>query len=140
MRKFFDAATITARNKIKLKKIYFLNKLKNHQILIKLYYSGICGSQLMELDGQRGNLKYVPHMFGHEGSGKIIKVGKSIKSFKVGDSVILTWIKCKGKTQKPFKYFDINNNEVNTGKLTTFSNYTICGEGSIVKKPNKLNF
>ena len=57
------------------------------QILVKLKYSGICKSQIMEIDGKRNNKKWLPHMLGHEGSGVIIQIGKNINDFKIGDKV-----------------------------------------------------
>ena len=37
------------------------NRLLKGQIFIKLFYSGICGSQLGEIDGIKGEDKYLPH-------------------------------------------------------------------------------
>ena len=45
-------------------------KLLRGQILIKLKYAGICGSQLGEVDGVKGKDNFLPHMLGHEGVGK----------------------------------------------------------------------
>ena len=61
-----------------VKKLKILN-IKDNQVLVKLYYSGICQSQLMEINGGRNNSKYLPHMLGHEASGKVIKTGKNVK-------------------------------------------------------------
>ena len=50
-----------------------------YHVLVKIEYSGICGSQIKEIDGKRGKDKYLPHLLGHEGYGKIIKIeGKNI--------------------------------------------------------------
>ena len=38
-------------------------KLKSGQVLIKMAYSGVCRSQLMEVMGHRGEDKYLPHLF-----------------------------------------------------------------------------
>ena len=35
------------------------------QVLVKIHYSGICGSQLGEIDGVKGEDKYLPHLFRH---------------------------------------------------------------------------
>ena len=42
------------------------------QVLVKVHYSGICGSQLGEMDGAKGEDKFLPHLLGHEGSGTVI--------------------------------------------------------------------
>ena len=38
------------------------------QVLVKIHFSGICGSQLGEIDGAKGEDKYLPHLLGHEAS------------------------------------------------------------------------
>ena len=35
--------------------------LKENQLLIKILYSGVCRSQIMEQKGYRDNQKYLPH-------------------------------------------------------------------------------
>jgi len=35
------------------------------QVLVKIHYSGICGSQLGEIDGAKGPDAYLPHLLGH---------------------------------------------------------------------------
>ena len=51
--------------------------LKKGQVLVKVINSGICRSQLFEIDGQRGFDKYLPHLLGHEALGKVIDLDKS---------------------------------------------------------------
>ena len=72
---------------VKIKKPLVIKKLEmpnigDNQVLVKIFYSGICQSQIMEIDGGRNNNKYLPHMLGHEASGKIIKIGSKIKKVK----------------------------------------------------------
>ena len=70
--------------------------LKEGQILVKMAYSGVCHSQLMEVRGKRGKDKYLPHMLGHEGTGIVIEIGKGVTKVKVDDWVILGWINGNG--------------------------------------------
>ena len=49
--------------------------LKFGQVLVKIYYSGICGAQINEIDAVKGPDKFLPHLLGHEGSGIVEKVG-----------------------------------------------------------------
>ena len=37
------------------------------QVLVKILTSGLCGAQLLEIAGHKGNTKFVPHLIGHEG-------------------------------------------------------------------------
>ena len=70
--------------------------LKENQILIRNIYSGICRSQLMEIQGKRGVDTWIPHLLGHEGYGIVEEIGKSVKKVKKDDKVILSWIKGYG--------------------------------------------
>lgn len=113
--------------------------LQEGQLLIKLKYSSICRSQIMEIDGKRGKDKWLPHQLGHEGSGVVKKVGKNVKLFKPNDEVIITWIKTEGidaiGTNIKYKKFTINS-----GPATTFSEYAIISENRLIKKPKFLSF
>jgi len=113
--------------------------LKENQLLIKILYSGVCRSQIMEQKGYRDNQKYLPHLLGHEGSGTVIAKGSNVKKFKINDQVIITWIKCKGE-QSEGNFLKINNKKINYGLVTTFSNYSIISENRLVKKPKKMSF
>jgi len=113
-------------------------KLKFGQLLCKLSYAGVCHSQLMEVQGKRGQDKYLPHMLGHEGMGEVRQIGDGITKVKKGDKVILGWIKGDGidagGTIYPYK-----NMQINAGSVTTFSNYTIVSENRVYKLPNGID-
>lgn len=112
-------------------------KLSKGQILVKIFYSGICRSQIFEIDGYRGKDKWLPHVLGHEGSGEVIDIGDGVKKIKKNDQVILTWIKGKGIDADNPTYTS-NNSKINSGKVSTFSNYAIVSENRVVKKPKNL--
>ena len=80
-----------------------------NQILVKVMYSYICGTQLNEINGKKGKDSYLPHTLGHEASGKILQIGSGVKGFKVGENVILSWIKRKIDDDKSPNYYDLNN-------------------------------
>jgi S-(hydroxymethyl)glutathione dehydrogenase/alcohol dehydrogenase len=114
-------------------------KLKKGQVLVKVFYSAICRSQIEEIYSGRENKKFLPHLLGHEGSGKVLAVGRGVSKIKVGDDVILTWINSKGLDSVNPEYF-YKNKKINSGKVTTFSNYTIVSENRLVRKPKYINF
>ena len=115
----------------------FFNSIHKDHILVKLYYSGVCGSQLMEIYGGRNNKKFLPHMLGHEGTGKIISFGQNVKNFKRGENVFLSWICSSRKNKVNPEYFDINTKKkINAGKLTTFNNYALVDKGNVYKLGN----
>ena len=133
-------AAVLFKNKSELTIINNLTipKLKKGQVLIKLAYSGVCHSQLMEIDGLRGKDRYLPHLLGHEGSGKVIDIGIGVKKIKKNDLVVLGWIKGKGIDTNGgiYKY---KNKIINSGPVTTFSTFTIVSENRIIKLPKQYS-
>jgi S-(hydroxymethyl)glutathione dehydrogenase/alcohol dehydrogenase len=114
-----------------------LPKLLNGQVLVKVFFSGVCRSQLMEVRGNRGEDNWLPHLLGHEGSGEVIAIGENVTKVVVGDNVILGWIKGNGLEASGAKYL-CDGNVINSGKVTTFSTYTIVSENRLVKMPKGL--
>jgi len=111
--------------------------LKRGQVLVKISKSGICGSQLFEINGGRENEKYLPHLLGHEAYGEVIDIGPEVNKLKKSDNVLLSWIKSKGIDAEAPK-FKWNKEYVNAGKLTTFSEFTICSENRCLKMDSSL--
>ena len=109
------------------------------QILVKVLFSGVCRSQLMEVRGKRGNDPWLPHLLGHEGSGIVLAIGKDVTKVKIDDEVILGWIKGEGLDAPGAKY-RCGKQIINSGGVTTFCNYTIVSENRLVKKPIGLEF
>ena len=113
--------------------------LESGQVFVKILYSGVCRSQLMEVSGLRGDDRWLPHLLGHEGSGVVEDVGPDVKKFKKGDEVILSWIKGSG-IEAQGAIYDSDDVVINSGKVTTFSNYSVVSENRIIKKPKNLDF
>ena len=84
----FKAAILVECKKPLLIEEISLNPLKEGQVLVKILKSGICRSQIFEIDGERGEDKWLPHLLGHEAIGLVVDIGKSVKKLKVGDQVI----------------------------------------------------
>ncbi|MFA7086460.1 MAG: zinc-binding dehydrogenase [Aliarcobacter sp.] len=115
-----------------------LNTLKFGQVLVKLAYSGVCHSQLMETRGKRGEDKWLPHLLGHEGTGIVQEIGEGVTKVKIGDKVILGWIKSEGINAEPAKYISENGIIINSGNVTTFSELSIVSENRLVKLPEGI--
>ena len=112
-------------------------ELKEGQVLVKISYSGVCRSQLMEVRGLRGKDKFLPHLTGHEGCGEVVAIGGSVKKVKIGDWAILGWIKASG-INAPGAVYECNGVKINSGPITTFSTYSIVSENRIVPLPDGL--
>ena len=113
--------------------------LKKGQVLVKIKYTGICGSQLYEIYGGRDNKKYIPHLLGHEATGIVIDYHPSVKKIKKNDRVILTWIKSDGiQAENPNYYY--GNVKLNSGSITTFSSESIVSENRLIKLPKDISY
>ena len=108
------------------------------QVLVKIFYAGLCNSQLMEVIGARGKDGYLPHMLGHEGVGEIVEIGENVEKVKLGDHVVLSWIKGKGANVNSSKYCTSSGKEINAGAVTTFSEYAVISENRCVKLPVEI--
>jgi|TARA_B110000027_G_C16102665_1_gene293825 S-(hydroxymethyl)glutathione dehydrogenase / alcohol dehydrogenase len=137
--KTFKASILTDIKKIKFHKFSVPNKLRDDQVLIKINYTGICGSQIMEFLGNRGKDNYLPHAFGHEAVGQVIDIGKKVKKVSPKDEVILSWIKGKGLDYGGFKLADVNNQQINFGPISTFSSLAIVSENRVFLKPKGMS-
>ena len=60
--------------------------LREHDVLVDILFSGVCHSDLHQVRDEWGGSIY-PMVPGHEIVGKVIKVGRRAKKFKVGDTV-----------------------------------------------------
>lgn len=108
------------------------------QVLVKVRYSGICGSQLGEIDGAKGPDPYLPHLLGHEGAGVVLETGLGVKKVKPGDSVVLHWMKGTGiESETPV--YEWKGKRVNAGWVTTFNEYAVVSENRLTAVPDTLD-
>ena len=110
-------------------------ELRPGQVLVKVSYAGVCHSQLMEARGKRGDDPFLPHMLGHEGTGVVVEIGEGVTKVKVSDHVVLGWIKGEGADAGGTKYMAPNGQIINSGGVTTFSDYTVVSENRLVPLP-----
>ena len=100
------------------------------QVLVKVHYSGICGSQLNEIDAVKGPDKFLPHLLGHEGSGTVIAVGPGVKRLATGQRVVMHWRE-SGGIQSETPAYSWGGRRVNAGWVTTFNEYAIVSENRL---------
>ena len=109
-----------------------LPELTFGQVLVRIVSTGICGSQLGEIDGKKGPDKYLPHLLGHEASGIVEATGPYVTKVKSGDHVILHWRPGSG-IQAPTPKYRWNDCTVNAGWVTTFQEKSIVSENRLTK-------
>jgi Zn-dependent alcohol dehydrogenase len=59
------------------------------QVLVKQFASGVCHSQLHELNRP---VVRTPMILGHESTGVVVAKGREVTHIKEGDNVMLTWV------------------------------------------------
>ena len=109
------------------------------QVLVKILFSGVCRSQVMEAKGGRGKDQWLPHLLGHEGSGVVVAIGEGVTKVVPGDEVILSWIKGEGIDAPGVQYMK-DSQVVNSGPITTFCDYSVVAENRVIIKPKELPF
>jgi Zn-dependent alcohol dehydrogenase len=109
--------------------------LKIGQVFVKVLVSGLCGAQLQEIRGEKGNKKFVPHLLGHEGCGIVDRIGPGVTKVKTGDKVIMHWRKGEG-IESPFPNYKYKEKIISSGKITTLSEYSIVSENRLTPVPH----
>ena len=137
--KYTKAAILVEQRKpLVVETVKLPSQLHFGQVLVEVKVSGICGSQLGEIDGVKGPDKYLPHLLGHEGFGKVLKIGPGVKTVEVNDSVILHWRKGLGIESEPPKY-TWKEQILNAGWVTTFNKYAVISENRCTTVAPNLN-
>ncbi len=74
-------------------------KFTDYQVLVKMESCGVCNGTDMKLIHRnfKGFDTY-PAILGHEGVGRVVEKGSKVKSFEIGDSVLLPFL--EGMTEK----------------------------------------
>jgi S-(hydroxymethyl)glutathione dehydrogenase/alcohol dehydrogenase len=111
-----------------------LTALKVGQVKVRVLVSGLCGAQLQEIAGLKGNEKFLPHLLGHEGCGIVEEVGEGVTRVKVGDKVVMHWRVGAG-IEAPFPSYIVDGKTISSGKVTTISEYSIASENRLTVVP-----
>lgn len=112
--------------------------LKLGQVLVKVLVSGICGSQIGEIEGVKGPDKYLPHLLGHEGSGEVLDVGEGVRHVKPGDRVVLHWRKGAG-LESVTPVYESRIGRINAGWVTTFNDHAVVSENRLTAIPHDVD-
>lgn len=109
----------------------------NGQVLIDISVSGICGSQLKEIQGEKG--AEPPHLLGHEGCGVIRQVGQGVSVQLIGKKVCMHWRKGSGpEAFLPARYDLGNGVTVGGGHITTLCTQAVVSANRITIVPDDV--
>jgi NDMA-dependent alcohol dehydrogenase len=130
------------------------------EVLIRMAAGGVCHSDLHVMTGHLAAT--LPAILGHEGAGVVADVGAGVTSVKPGDHVIPLWrlscgqceycsdgrpalcnagmqIRSTGRLLDGTSRFRLDGQELrHFAGASTFSEYTVVPEGSVLKIPNDL--
>lgn len=112
-----------------------LTELQVGQVLVRVLTSGLCGAQLHEIRGHKGNAKFLPHLMGHEGCGIVEEVGAGVTTVAPGDKVVMHWRVGAG-IEAPFPSYILDGKKISSGKVTTLSEYSIVSENRLTTVPH----
>jgi Zn-dependent alcohol dehydrogenase len=124
------AILVEQRQPLVIDEVELPSSLEVGQVLVKIHFSGICGSQIGEIDGAKGEDKFLPHLLGHEASGTVQAIGPGVKHVQIGDVVVLHWRKGLGIEGAP-PIYKWRGNKLNAGWIATFNEYAIVAENRV---------
>lgn len=134
----FKAAILKENNKpLEVEEVTFAGPLQTGQVLVRIYFSGICGKQIEEIKGLKPD-SFLPHLLGHEGSGVVVDIGPGVKKVAIGDHVVLHWLKGSGINSDTPIYTRAGK-RVNAGWITTFNEYGVVSENRVTFIPKKFD-
>jgi S-(hydroxymethyl)glutathione dehydrogenase/alcohol dehydrogenase len=111
------------------------DELSVGQVRVRVAFSGVCGSQLGEIDGVKGADPWLPHLLGHEGSGTVAAIGPGVRTVAPGDRVVLHWMPGEGIESQPPVY-SWRGERLNAGWVTTFNEEAVVAENRVTVLPN----
>ena len=80
------------------------------QVLVKLFASGVCHSQLHTMQRPARPGHRLPELLGHESTGIVVAAGRDIRHVKEGDHVITTWVdRDNAMTNQPLVMHALND-------------------------------
>lgn len=134
----FEAAWLdSVPGKLSRGKVVARHQLKKGQVRVGVRLSGVCGSQVMEARGKRGEDRWLPHLLGHEAVGQVLEIGPDVTKIQPGQDVVLTWIKGAG-CDTIGGTVEAAGRTINAGPVTTFSEVTIVSENRVVPLPHGI--
>ncbi len=97
---------------------YDIPEVGDDEILVKVEGCGICGTDAHEF--KRDPFGLIPVVLGHEGTGRIVKMGKNVKKdstgkdLKVGDKVVTSMV---FKDDPSIEMYDLNKKNVGAADI-----------------------
>ena len=118
-----------------LEEVHVDDNLMLGQVLVRVLFTSVCGTQLEEIFVSSRNKKYMPHLFGHEAMGEVVSVGPGVRFRKPGERVVVHWkTSSQGLDSLPGVYLK-DTKALSVGKVITFSSFAVVPENRITLLP-----
>jgi Zn-dependent alcohol dehydrogenase len=102
------------------------------QVVVKLFASGICHSQLHQMHRERPT----PVILGHEATGVVQKTGSAVTHVQTGDIVLVTWVprNAGAARQPPVRAtLQVSDGIAQSENVFTWADHTLADEQYVVK-------
>ena len=113
------------------------------KVLIKVAYTGICGSDIHTFKGEYSN-PTTPVVLGHEFSGKVVSIGEEVTSVNVGDRVTseTTFSVCGHCDYCKKNHYNLcpERKGLGTQQNGSMADYVLAREESIHVLPDQLSY
>lgn len=113
-------------------------QLEAGQVLVRIHYSGICGSQLGEIDGVKGPDPFLPHLLGHEAGAVVVEIGPGVRHVAAGDRVVVHWRQGAG-IEAATPVYRWRGQRLNAGWATTFNRHGVVSENRLTRIPGDFD-
>ncbi|WP_353989507.1 zinc-binding dehydrogenase [Pediococcus argentinicus] len=118
-------------------------EVTGNRVLLKVAYTGICGTDIHTFRGQYANA-VTPLVLGHEFSGKVVEVGPDVKDLKPGDRVTseTTFDTCGHCVYCKAGEYNLCENRVGIGTKAngSMANYVLTREESCHVLPDNVSY
>lgn len=118
------------------------------QLLVKLFASGVCHSQLHTMGRPPRPGRRLPALLGHESTGVVVANGRDVKHVREGDHVITTWVdRDNTTTSLPLVDHTLNDREQYTAmwkgqsvshSAATWAEYALASERVVLPMPQEV--
>lgn len=111
------------------------------QVLIKVKYTGICGSDVPRVNGDACH--FFPNVLGHEFSGVVEELGEGVTSLQAGDRVagvpLIPCMKCEDCQRGNYSLCR-NYSFIGSRQFGSFAEYVVVPEKNAVKFDDSISF
>src|SRR3954468_13491817 len=118
------------------------------QVLVKLFSSGVCHSQLHTMQRPARPGQRLPALLGHEATGVVVAKGRDVHHVKEGDRVFTTWVdgdSAKSNQQMVMhalneraQYLAARKGKEVMHSAATWAEYAVAQERVVVPMPDDL--